>query len=116
MDNLSPNPLAPALPTVTQSRTAQPEPTKAKTAAQRQAESRARRHKAGAYGDGQRQLNTWLDTGTALALERIAKRDAVTKRQLLERLIRQEDKRILETIEFNTKEWNDYLGFPIVTQ
>ena len=103
-------PVAPARQNATESRAAQPEPAKPKTAAQRQAESRAKRHLAGAHGDGQRQLNTWLDIGVAVALERIAKRDSVTKRQLLERLIRQEDKRILETIEFNSKEWNDYFG------
>jgi hypothetical protein len=120
MDNLSQarakdTPQAATQPTVTQSRP-QPDATTAKTPAQRQAESRARRYKAGAHGDGQRQLNTWLDTGVALALERIAKRDSVTKPQLLERLIRQEDKRILETIEYNSKEWNDYFGLPTVTQ
>ncbi len=96
-------------PTVTQSHAAQPKP-HAKTAAQRQAESRAKRHLAGTNGDGQRQLNTWLDTGVAVALERIAKRYSVTKRQLLERLIREEDARTLETLEFNSKEWNDYRG------
>ena len=88
----------------------------AKTPAQRQAEFRSKRLTAGAYGDGQRQVNTWLDTGTALALERIARRDAITKRQVLERLIRQEDQRIIQTFEFNSKEWNDYFGFPTVTQ
>lgn len=88
----------------------------AKTPAQRQAEFRSKRLTAGAYGDGQRQLNTWLDTGTALALERVANRYSVTKAKLLERLIRQEDQRILQTFEFNSKEWNDYLGFPTVTQ
>jgi hypothetical protein len=121
MDNLSQNPLVPAQagakdapvqPSVTQSR-AQPT---AKTAAQRQAESRAKRYKAGAHGDGQRQLNTWLDTGAALALERVANRYSVTKSQLLERLIREEDARILETIDYNSKEWNDYFGLPTVTQ
>ena len=109
-------PMATARQNVTESRAAQPEPAKAKTPAQRQAESRAKRHLAGAHGDGQRQLNTWLDTGAAVALERIAKRDSVTKRQLLERLIRQEDKRILETIEFNSKEWNEYFGLKNVTE
>ena len=88
----------------------------AKTPAQRQAEFRANRYKAGAHGDGQRQLNTWLDTGAALALERVANRYSVTKRQLLERLIREEDARILETIDFNSKEWNDYFGLKTVTQ
>ena len=88
----------------------------AKTPAQRQAEFRSKRLTAGAYGDGQRQLNTWLDTGTALALERIARRDSVTKRQVLERLIRQEDQRILQTVEFNSKDWNNYINAPSVTQ
>jgi hypothetical protein len=88
----------------------------AKTPAQRQAEFRAKRPSAGADGNGQRQLNTWLDTGAALALERVANRYSVTKRQLLERLIREEDDRILQAIELNSKEWNDYFQLPAVTQ
>lgn len=101
---------------VTQSHAPNPEPAKPKTAAQRQAESRARRHKAGINGDGQRQLNTWLDTGVALALERIARRDAVTKREILEKLIRQEDARILEQMDSSTKEWDEYFGVKTVTE
>jgi hypothetical protein len=88
----------------------------AKTPAQRQAEFRANRHKAGADGNGQRRLNAWLDTSAALALERLARRYAVTQRQLLERLIREEDARILQTIELDSKEWNDYFQLPTVTQ
>jgi hypothetical protein len=88
----------------------------AKTPAQRQAEFRAKRPSAGADGNGQRQINTWLDTGAALALERLSRRYAVTQRQLLERLIREEDARVLQTIELDSKEWGEYFGFPAVTQ
>jgi hypothetical protein len=49
-------------------------------------------------------------------LERLARRYAVTQRQLLERLIREEDARILQTIELDSKEWNDYFQLPTVTQ
>jgi hypothetical protein len=88
-------PIAPAKAPVTQSRLQQATATTAKTAAQRQALCRAKRHSNGADGNGQHQLSTWLDTRAALALERIAKRDAVTKRQVLERLILEEDQRNL---------------------
>jgi hypothetical protein len=80
----------------------------AKTAAERQAAYRARRPMAGS--NGERRLNTWVSTGTHLALERIATRDGVTQRQVLERLIRIEDDRILAGMVPDTPEWLAYLG------
>lgn len=78
----------------------------AKTAAERQAAYRARRPIAG--GNGERRLNTWVSTGTHLALERIATRDGVTQRQVLERLICVEDDRILAGMAPDTPEWLAY--------
>ncbi|WP_426104106.1 hypothetical protein [Massilia sp. TSP1-1-2] len=78
----------------------------AKTAAERQAAYRARRPMAGS--NGERRLNTWVSTGTHLALERIATRDGVTQRQVLERLIRVEDDRILAGMAPDTPEWLAY--------
>jgi hypothetical protein len=79
-----------------------------KTSAERQAAYRARRPMVGSSGE--RRLNTWVSTGAHLALERIALRDGVTQRQVLERLIRIEDDRILAGMAPNTPEWLAYLG------
>jgi hypothetical protein len=78
------------------------------TTAQRQAAYRARRHLAGPNGNGERRLNTWLSTGAHYALARIAKRYGVTQREILERLIRAEDDRILAGLKTDTPEWAAY--------
>ena len=80
----------------------------AKTAAQRQAAYRAKRPFAGAEGNGERQLNTWVDTGAFLALARLAHRYGVTKRQMIEQMLITADARILATLEPNTAEWDEY--------
>ncbi|MER2543409.1 MAG: hypothetical protein ABTS16_08150, partial [Candidatus Accumulibacter phosphatis] len=59
----------------------------AKTAAQRQAAYRARRPHAGEDGNGERRLNLWVSTHTDLAIERLARRYCVTKREIVERLV-----------------------------
>lgn len=82
----------------------------AKTSAQRQAEYRAKRAMAGPDGNGERQLSTWVSTGVFLALERLASRYCVTKRELIEGLIKIEDDKILASLEPNTPEWDDYFG------
>lgn len=81
-----------------------------KTAAQRQADYRARRHLAGPNGNGERRLNTWISTGAHYALERIARRYGVTQREVLERFIAAEDDRILAGIKTDTPEWDAYFG------
>ncbi len=88
----------------------------AKTSAQRQAAYRASRCQAGANGDGERRLNTWVSTGTHLALERLAKRYGVTQREMLERLIRAEDDGVVAAINMDTPEWDAYFGIKSVTQ
>ncbi|HEX8968624.1 MAG TPA: hypothetical protein VF937_12140 [Chloroflexota bacterium] len=80
----------------------------AKTAKERQAAYRQRRPEAGKDGNGERRLNTWIGTSTSLALERLATRYGVTKRELLERLILAEDDRILEGMELDSPEWGAY--------
>jgi hypothetical protein len=70
----------------------------AKTAKERQEAYRKRRPHAGTDGNGERRLNTWIGTGASLALERLSNRYGVTKREMLERLIVAEDKRILSGI------------------
>ena len=79
-----------------------------KTTAQRQADYRARRPLEGNDGNGERRLNTWLDTGAYLALNRLAARYCVTKREMIERLLNEEDQRILATIEMPSPEWDRY--------
>lgn len=86
----------------------------AKTAAERQAAYRARRPMAGR--NGERRLNTWMSTGAALALARLAKRYGVTQRELLERFICTEDDRVLADIEPNSPEWDAYFGIEAVTR
>jgi hypothetical protein len=56
----------------------------AKTAAQRQAAYRAQRPFAGSTGNGERRLSIWIDTSTELAITRLARRYAVTKRRVFE--------------------------------
>jgi hypothetical protein len=80
-----------------------------KTAAQRQADYRAKRHLAGPRGNGERRLNTWLSTGASLALARLARHNQITQRELLERFITAEDNRILATLDLDTPAWDAYL-------
>ena len=78
-----------------------------KTAAQRQADYRAKRPFAGQDDNGERRINTWVNTGTYLALERLARRYGVTKREILERLVVTEDDRITATL-VNDDMWDAY--------
>jgi len=64
----------------------------AKTAAQRQADYRARRAMA-TEGSGERRLNTWVSMEAHVALARIAQRYGVTQREMLERFILADDER-----------------------
>jgi hypothetical protein len=80
----------------------------AKTTAQRQAAYRKRRAHAGPDGNGERRVTTWLDTSTWLALERLARRYAVTQREMIARLVRAEDDRVLAAMEPDTPEWSEY--------
>lgn len=81
----------------------------AKTTAERQADYRARRQFSGEDGNGERRLNTWISTRASLALERIAIRYGVTKREMIERLVKSEDDRILATLDPDTPKWDAYI-------
>jgi hypothetical protein len=80
----------------------------AKTAAQRQASYRARRPHAGEDGNGERRLNLWVSTRTDLAIERLARRYCVTKREIVERLVSAMDDRIIATLDIDAPEWDQY--------
>ncbi len=58
-----------------------------KTAAERQKQYRASRQFAGEDGNGERRVTAYVSTRAALALDRLAKRYGVTKREMLERLL-----------------------------
>ncbi len=57
----------------------------AMTAAQRQAQYRARREFGGSDGNGERRLNVWIDARIDLALTRLARRYAVTVKKSTKR-------------------------------
>ncbi|MBU2835121.1 hypothetical protein HF673_04810 [Acidithiobacillus thiooxidans] len=64
------------------------------TPAERQAAYRARRPFAGTDNNGERRINTWVNTGTALALGRLARYHGVTLRAMLEQIVMAEDARV----------------------
>lgn len=80
----------------------------AKTPAERQKAYRASRATAGE--NGERKINTWISTGAALALKRLARRYAVTQRDMLERLILEADKRVLDGLDSEGAEWDRYFS------
>jgi predicted RNA polymerase sigma factor len=88
----------------------------AKTAAERQAAYRAKRPYGGDDGNGERRLNLWLSTRADLAIERLARRYCVTKRQIIERLVIAEDDRVSATIDFDSPQWTEYFATASVTQ
>lgn len=86
----------------------------ATTSAERQAAYRARRATAG--DNGERRLNLWVTTGSALALGRLAARYGVTQRQMIERLAGEKEKRVLSAIELDSPEWEAYFKKADVTR
>ena len=86
----------------------------AKTVKERQSEYRARRSSAGE--NGERRLNLWISTGSALALDRLARRYCVTKQAMLEKLLLIEDERISASIDLDSPEWDNYFGLTTVTR
>ncbi|QZA77043.1 hypothetical protein K4H28_12140 [Deefgea tanakiae] len=76
--------------------------------AQRQAKYRQQRHAAGADGNGERRLNTYISTGASLALNRLARHYGVTKREMLERLIVVQDEIIKNGLDLDSPEWDVY--------
>ncbi|SCU98858.1 conserved hypothetical protein [Cupriavidus necator] len=82
----------------------------ARTAAERQAAYRSRRVTGGNNGNGERRLSVWVTTESDLALQRLARRYAVTKRAMLERLVATADAEILRTLDIDSPEWSEYFG------
>lgn len=82
-----------------------------KTAAERQAAYRLGRATAGE--NGERRISAWVSTGAFLALARLAKRYGVTKREMLERLVLDADRQIVEALDPDSAEWKEYF---VVTQ
>ena len=54
--------------------------------------------------------NTWVATGAALALRRLARREGVPQREVLERLIGAADAEVIAGLEPGTPEWGEYFG------
>lgn len=80
-----------------------------KTTRHRQADYRKRRPTAG--DNGERRINTWVSTGAALALARLARRYGVTKRAMLERLITEADEQVLAGIDPDSDDqWSEYFN------
>ena len=88
----------------------------AKTPAERQKEYRANRQFAGEDGNGERRINAWVSTRAALALDRLAKRYGVTKREMLERLIISEEEKLLKTRKHDSPDGEAYLAGRSITQ
>jgi hypothetical protein len=79
-----------------------------KTGAERQAAWRGRR-KAG-YA---RRLGIWISLEAQVALERVARRRAMTQEQMVEWLIAAEDDRLLVNLVADTPDWDDYFAKPL---
>lgn len=88
----------------------------AKTAAERQKAYRAKRPFAGEDGNGERRLNTWISTRASLALDRLAARYGVTKREMIEKLVIAEEDMLLKTLDLDSPEGKAYLSAASVTQ
>ena len=82
--------------------------TRAKTTAERQAAYRKARPTAGE--NGERHISTWVSTGAALALNRLAQHHGVTKREMLEQLIKAADGEIVATLDPTAPEWAAYFA------
>lgn len=78
----------------------------AKTAAERQAAYRSRRDN----GEGERRLDTRVTVAAHFALDRLANRYTVTRREMIERLILEADNAILKTLDCDSVEWGDYMN------
>ncbi len=80
------------------------------TSAERQKAYRARRATAGEGGNGERLLNTWLNTEASLALKRLSAHHGVTQRAMLEKMITAADRSITGRLDPDSTEWAGYFG------
>lgn len=88
----------------------------AKTPAERQKEYRAKRPFSGEDGNGERRLNTWISTCASLALDRLATRYGVTKREMIEKLVIAEEETVLKSLKLDSPEGERYPAGSSVTQ
>jgi hypothetical protein len=77
-----------------------------KTASERQTQYRNTRLTSG--DNGERRVNTFVTTGAFLALERLSKRYAVIKKEMLEKLLLSADENFTKTLDIDSKEWKKY--------
>ena len=80
------------------------------SAAERQKKYRRSRVLAGVDGLGERRLSMWVSLEAGLALERLARRDGVTLKVALEKLVLAKDRQNLAAMVANTPEWVEYFG------
>lgn len=80
------------------------------TNAERQAKYRAARATAGADGNGERRINTFVSTGAALALAQLASHYGVTQRAMLERLLLAERDRVTTAMDWDSPELAAFYG------
>jgi hypothetical protein len=80
----------------------------AKTAAERQKAYRASRQVAG--DNGERRVSAYVSTRAALALRRLANLYGVTKREMLETLLIDEEDKVLKGLKLDSDEGRKYLG------
>jgi hypothetical protein len=73
---------------------------------QRQAAYRKNRATAG--DNGERRINVWVSTATALALQRLARRGAVTQRSVIEELVLAADEQAAAGL--TEEEWAEYFS------
>jgi hypothetical protein len=76
------------------------------TSAERQQAYRAKRPFAGE--NGERRLQSWVTTATALALGRLARRAGTTQRTVLEQLIQDADRAVTQGM--NDDEFDHYFA------
>ena len=79
----------------------------AMSSAERQEMYRSRRSTAGE--NGERRLNTWISTGAALALKRLAAHHGKTQRQILDNLLLNAEEDILHQLRRDEAAFNQFL-------
>jgi hypothetical protein len=77
-----------------------------RTTAERQAAWRNRRATAGE--NGERRINTWVSTGAALALARLARHHGLTQRAMLEHLLAMADDAVTAELDPMSHAWDAY--------
>lgn len=84
----------------------------AKTAAERQAAYRAKRHERN-NGDGEALLHVLIKSQADFALERLARHHKLTKKAMIEQMAIEADEVMIKTLgDIETPEWKDYFALP----